>query len=189
MDDDGWRVVDKHSRDDQSYKDQIFCKWLMAILTYLSPRVGETNEGQGVVRLFFEGPLLLKIPLNMLNSTFSCLLTKVTGLEPSLKKHSCFWVTPRNYAFASGLRRCCISAWVPTPEQSLTQPPAWLCCCSPSVLTQNFSSTPNLEFDHHCWNSLHRPGWPGTQRFACLCLLHNGIKSVHTTSCLVSILT
>jgi hypothetical protein len=29
------------------------------------------------------------------------------------------------------------------------------------------------------WNSLCRPGWPRTQKSACLCLLSAGIKGVH----------
>jgi hypothetical protein len=29
------------------------------------------------------------------------------------------------------------------------------------------------------WNSLWRPGWPRTQKFACLCLPSAGIKGVH----------
>ncbi|KRY62139.1 hypothetical protein T4D_13722, partial [Trichinella pseudospiralis] len=28
------------------------------------------------------------------------------------------------------------------------------------------------------WNSLCRPGWPGTQKSACLCLPSTGIKGV-----------
>ncbi|EDK97303.1 mCG1038086, partial [Mus musculus] len=28
------------------------------------------------------------------------------------------------------------------------------------------------------WNSLCRPGWPGTQKSACLCLLSAGIKGL-----------
>jgi hypothetical protein len=42
------------------------------------------------------------------------------------------------------------------------------------VSKQGFSVLPWLS-----WNSLCRPGWPGTQRSACLCLLSPGIKGVH----------
>lgn len=30
-----------------------------------------------------------------------------------------------------------------------------------------------------------RPGWPGTQRFTCHCLMHTGIKGTHTTTWLL----
>ena len=41
------------------------------------------------------------------------------------------------------------------------------------VLRQGFSVYPWLS-----WNSLCRPGWPRTQKFACLCLPSAGIKGV-----------
>jgi hypothetical protein len=41
------------------------------------------------------------------------------------------------------------------------------------ILRQSFSVQPWLS-----WNSLCRPGWPRTQKFACLCLPSAGIKGV-----------
>jgi hypothetical protein len=41
-------------------------------------------------------------------------------------------------------------------------------------LRQGFSVWPWLS-----WNSLCRPGWPPTQKSACLCLRSAGIKGVH----------
>jgi hypothetical protein len=32
------------------------------------------------------------------------------------------------------------------------------------------------------WNLLYEPGWPGTQRFTCLCLSSAGIKGVYLNS-------
>ena len=49
----------------------------------------------------------------------------------------------------------------------------FLFCCF-CFSRQGFSVCPRLS-----WNSLCRPGWPQTQRSACLCLLNTGIKGVH----------
>jgi hypothetical protein len=52
----------------------------------------------------------------------------------------------------------------------------WLvffCCCCCFFSRQGFSVYPWLS-----WNSLCRPGWPQTQKSACLCLPSTGIKGM-----------
>jgi hypothetical protein len=50
----------------------------------------------------------------------------------------------------------------------------WFALLCFAFLRQGFSVLP-----WQSWNSLCRPGWPRTQKSACLCLQSVGIKDVH----------
>jgi hypothetical protein len=52
-----------------------------------------------------------------------------------------------------------------------------------SLFPKHWNYRPIPPLPRLSWNSLCRPGWPRTQKSACLCLLSAGIKGVRHHAC------